>query len=105
MAASAAAHTVPMTKNLPVCDMSAPFGCNPAVASGCKRRRNRFGVKSRAIIRLPGQGCCGAGTSNMQDLAELPAFVAWCAFGLAVVFGAVANRVNFCTMGAVSDLV
>ena len=28
-----------------------------------------------------------------------------CAFGLAVVFGAVANRVNFCTMGAVTDLV
>jgi uncharacterized membrane protein YedE/YeeE len=41
----------------------------------------------------------------MQDLAELPALVAWCAFGLAVAFGAVANRVNFCTMGAVSDLV
>jgi uncharacterized membrane protein YedE/YeeE len=41
----------------------------------------------------------------MQDLAELPALVAWCAFGLAVMFGAVANRVNFCTMGAVSDLV
>jgi len=41
----------------------------------------------------------------MQDLAELPVLVAWCAFGLAVVFGAVANRVNFCTMGAVSDLV
>ena len=41
----------------------------------------------------------------MQDLAELPALVAWCSFGLAVAFGAVANRVNFCTMGAVSDLV
>ena len=41
----------------------------------------------------------------MQDLQHLPALVAWCAFGLAVVFGAVANRVNFCTMGAVTDLV
>jgi uncharacterized membrane protein YedE/YeeE len=41
----------------------------------------------------------------MQDLAHLPALVAGCAFGLAVVFGAVANRVNFCTMGAVTDLV
>jgi uncharacterized protein len=41
----------------------------------------------------------------MQDLAHLPALVAWCAFALAVVFGAVANRVNFCTMGAVSDIV
>ena len=38
----------------------------------------------------------------MQDLAHLPAFVAWAAFGLAVVFGAVANRVNFCAMGAVT---
>jgi uncharacterized membrane protein YedE/YeeE len=27
----------------------------------------------------------------------------WWAFGLAFVFGAVANRANFCTMGAVSD--
>jgi len=33
------------------------------------------------------------------------ALVAWLAFGLAVVFGAVANRVNFCTMGAVTDVV
>ena len=41
----------------------------------------------------------------MHDLAHLPAFIAWCAFGLAVVFGAVANRVNFCTMGAVTDVV
>jgi uncharacterized membrane protein YedE/YeeE len=41
----------------------------------------------------------------MQDFDHLPAFVAWCAFGLAVVFGAVANRVNFCTMGAVTDIV
>ena len=41
----------------------------------------------------------------MQDLAHLPALVVGCAFGLAVVFGAVANRVNFCTMGAVTDLV
>lgn len=41
----------------------------------------------------------------MQDLEHLPALIAWCAFALAVVFGAVANRVNFCTMGAVSDLI
>ncbi len=40
----------------------------------------------------------------MQDLTHLPALIAWCAFVLAVVFGAVANRVNFCTMGAVSDI-
>ena len=41
----------------------------------------------------------------MQDLQHLPALVAWSAFGLAFVFGAVANRVDFCTMGAVTDIV
>jgi len=33
------------------------------------------------------------------------AIVAWCAFALAFIFGAVGNKVSFCTMGAVSDLV
>ena len=37
--------------------------------------------------------------------AKLPALVAGAAFALAFVFGAVANRVNFCTMGAVTDIV
>jgi uncharacterized membrane protein YedE/YeeE len=32
------------------------------------------------------------------------ALVAWGGFALAFVFGAVANRTNFCTMGAVSDV-
>jgi len=41
----------------------------------------------------------------MPDLDHLPALVAWSGFALAVVFGAVASRVNFCTMGAVSDVV
>lgn len=41
----------------------------------------------------------------MQDLQHLPALVAWSAFGLAFVFGAIANRVDFCTMGAVTDIV
>jgi hypothetical protein len=41
----------------------------------------------------------------MQDLSHLPALVAWLAFALAFVFGAVANRVNFCTMGAITDVV
>jgi len=36
--------------------------------------------------------------------AHLPALVAGLAFALAFVFGAVANRVNFCTMGAVVDI-
>jgi uncharacterized protein len=42
---------------------------------------------------------------RMQNAAHLPALVCGLAFGLAVVFGAVANRVNFCTMGAVADIV
>ena len=39
------------------------------------------------------------------DPATLSAMVVWGAFALAFVFGAVANKTNFCTMGAVSDLV
>ena len=41
----------------------------------------------------------------MQDVAHLPALVTGLAFLLATVFGAVAARVNFCTMGAISDIV
>src|SRR5262245_9048169 len=41
----------------------------------------------------------------MRDVAHLPALVTGLAFLLAVVFGAVATRVNFCTMGAVADIV
>ena len=48
----------------------------------------------------------------MHDLAQsvldpehLGATIAWLGFGLAFVFGVVAHRVNFCTMGAVSDVV
>jgi uncharacterized membrane protein YedE/YeeE len=37
--------------------------------------------------------------------ASLAPTVAWCAFALAFVFGAAAQRSNFCTMGAVSDVV
>src|SRR6267378_328080 len=39
------------------------------------------------------------------QIAKLPMLVASLAFALAFVFGAVANRVNFCTMGAVTDIV
>ena len=35
---------------------------------------------------------------------NLPLLVAGLAFALAFVFGAVANRVNFCTMGAIVDI-
>src|SRR5262252_10216661 len=43
----------------------------------------------------------------MQDAnpASLIPVVAWGAFALAFVFGFVGNRTNFCTMGAVSDIV
>jgi uncharacterized membrane protein YedE/YeeE len=37
--------------------------------------------------------------------AQLALYVAWGAFALAFVFGAVANKTDFCTMGAVSDWV
>jgi uncharacterized protein len=40
-----------------------------------------------------------------SSAAKLPIVVASFAFVLAFVFGAVANRVNFCTMGAVTDIV
>ena len=40
-----------------------------------------------------------------QTAAELAPYVAWSAFALAFVFGAVGNKTNFCTMGAVSDWV
>jgi len=40
-----------------------------------------------------------------QSAAQLAPYVVWSAFALAFVFGAVGNRTNFCTMGAVSDWV
>ncbi|MCW5662315.1 MAG: YeeE/YedE family protein [Piscinibacter sp.] len=39
------------------------------------------------------------------DVAALSRLVLWVAFALAVVFGAIAQRTHFCTMGAVSDIV
>ncbi len=36
--------------------------------------------------------------------SQLPALVASLAFALAFIFGAVANRANFCTMGAIVDI-
>jgi hypothetical protein len=40
--------------------------------------------------------------SAAQNVAHL---VAWLGFGLALIFGYVANKTSFCTMGAVSDVV
>jgi len=39
------------------------------------------------------------------DMGALATQVLWAAFGLAVVFGAIAQRTHFCTMGAVADIV
>jgi uncharacterized membrane protein YedE/YeeE len=38
------------------------------------------------------------------DVARLTAQVLWLAFGLGIVFGAIAQRTHFCTMGAVADV-
>ena len=40
-----------------------------------------------------------------SDLPKLTAQVLWAAFALAAVFGAIAQRTHFCTMGAVADIV
>ena len=41
----------------------------------------------------------------MEDTSRLAILIPGLAFALAVVFGAVATRANFCTMGAISDVV
>ena len=41
---------------------------------------------------------------NESDVAALASRVLWAAFALAAVFGALAQRTHFCTMGAVSDV-
>ena len=41
----------------------------------------------------------------METPSSLPALVAWLAFALAFVFGAAAQRCNFCTMGAITDII
>lgn len=40
-----------------------------------------------------------------MENSSLATEVAWSAFALAFIFGAIANRSSFCTMGAVSDIV
>jgi uncharacterized protein len=41
----------------------------------------------------------------MTEASDLSGMVVWGGFVLAFIFGAVANKTNFCTMGAVSDVV
>lgn len=40
-----------------------------------------------------------------QNFAHAQSFLLWSAFGIALLMGAVVNKTNFCTMGAVSDWV
>lgn len=40
-----------------------------------------------------------------QSFAQAQSFFLWATFGIALVMGAVVNKTNFCTMGAVSDWV
>jgi hypothetical protein len=41
----------------------------------------------------------------MTEASDLSSMVVWGGFALAFIFGAVANKTNFCTMGAISDVV
>ncbi len=41
---------------------------------------------------------------NPSDIAALTSTVLWSAFAVAVVFGYIGSRTNFCTMGAISDV-
>jgi len=41
----------------------------------------------------------------MSEAMNPATLVVWGGFLLAFIFGAVANRTNFCTMGAISDVV
>lgn len=40
-----------------------------------------------------------------MDASSLTTLIVWWGFGLGIVFGFIANKTNFCTMGAVSDVV
>ena len=42
---------------------------------------------------------------NFDNFFTAQSSFLWAAFGLALVMGAVVNKTNFCTMGAVSDMV
>lgn len=41
----------------------------------------------------------------MDDVSNLTSQIVWWGFGLGIVFGFIANKTNFCTMGAISDVV
>ncbi len=41
----------------------------------------------------------------MTEVTNLASVVVWGGLALGIVFGAIANKINFCTMGAISDVV
>ena len=41
----------------------------------------------------------------LESFLEAQSFFLWATFGIALVMGALVNKTNFCTMGAVSDMV
>ena len=41
----------------------------------------------------------------MEESVNYAAWVIWGGFGLSMIFGFVAAKTNFCTMGAISDVV
>ena len=59
--------------------------------------------------RLRGFGGAGAAGDNRAmetvDINRLTSQVLWASFALAVIFGGIAQRTRFCTMGAVADVV
>ncbi len=42
---------------------------------------------------------------SFNSFAQAQSVLLWVTFGIAFILGAVANKTNFCTMGAVSDWV
>ena len=66
----------------------------------CMRRAIRLPGRDDRRLRQPADHAL-----TVPDVARLSALVTGLAFALAFVFGAVANRVSFCTMGAITDIV
>jgi uncharacterized membrane protein YedE/YeeE len=42
---------------------------------------------------------------TFESFSEAQSFLLWATFGIALLMGAIVNKTNFCTMGAVSDMV
>ncbi|HCX33027.1 MAG TPA: transporter [Rhodocyclaceae bacterium] len=54
---------------------------------------------------MPRNGAGNRGGIELIDVQLIAKTVAWWGFGLGLIFGFFANKTNFCTMGAVSDVV